>query len=115
VRKLDGHTAIPVLRAPLGDDDQVITLTTEEHAQLALVIANVADARTMRIVHRDGSPWIELDVAVGPEMAEPFPPVGHYAVHRFALWRYTLAVYAIGADGAVDDDPLPWARGRREA
>lgn len=93
--------------------DLVVVLRTEELAQIAKLMERVADARSVRIVHRDGSPWVEIDVACGPEIAEPFPPndLEAYGVHSFALWRYTMAVYVVGPDGAVDDDPMPGLEG----
>lgn len=96
------------LDGPLGLGDLQIVLRTEELERLGRAIALVQDARTVRILHRDGSPWVEMDVITAPPDAEPFPPadVSRYGHESFALWRYTLAVYRVGLDGAVEEDPI---------
>lgn len=64
----------------------------------------------LRLVHRDGSPWIEFTTVPIDRTARAWDEhVAARAIHRplrFALWRYTLAVYRIGSDGAVEDDPI---------
>lgn len=62
---------------------------------------------------RDGSPWLEADVATGPVEAIPFPPPDPsvFDLVRLALWRRTGAVYVVGSDGAVADDPVPGCEG----
>lgn len=104
-------------RTPLGDGDQCLTPTAEELRTIAAVLDACEGHPLMtRIVHRDGSPWLEFDVATGPEL----PPQSFdearrlallsrpdgYHVERFALWRYTLDVYRLDADGAVEEDPI---------
>jgi hypothetical protein len=102
---------------PLAGDDLCMVLTPAELAQISRVALRVQDATNLRIVHREGSPWIELDVVSIPggmeRAAKPWPPAPaeraalmDAALHRFALWRYTLKVYVIRPDGAVGDDPI---------
>jgi hypothetical protein len=40
--------------------------------------------------HRTEGPWIEVDFENG---------------ERFAIWKYTGAVYRVNTHGAVEDDP----------
>jgi hypothetical protein len=104
-------------RTPLGDGDQVLSPSAEELRALAAALGACTGTPLMlRIVHRDGSPWLEFDVATGPEQ----PPQSldeatrlailsrpsAYSVERFALWRYTLDVYRVDETGAVEDDPI---------
>jgi hypothetical protein len=114
------HDPIPRHLHPLSSalevpDDLIVVLRAEELAQIARAVAAIVDARSVRVVHRDGSPWIELGVATGPELAEPFPPadMSRYGVRRLALWRYTLAVYELDEHGAVGDDPIAGFGGDR--
>jgi hypothetical protein len=108
-------------RTPLGDGDQVLSPSAEELRTMALALDACEGTPLMvRIVHRDGSPWVEFDVATGPER----PPQSldeatrlailsrpsAYRVERFALWRYTLDVYRLDESGAVEDDPINLAR-----
>jgi hypothetical protein len=68
------------------------------------------DPSLLRIVHRDGSPWIEATVVRLDREARAWSDsLGAAAIGEpveLALWRYTLAVYRVGADGAVEDDPF---------
>jgi hypothetical protein len=52
---------------------------------------------------RWAGPWILVNLGQPSEAVETTPA---WAVHRFAIWRSTGAVYPIGHDGAVTDDPL---------
>jgi hypothetical protein len=104
-------------RTPLDDGEQVLAPSAEELRALTTALDACEGFPLMtRIVHRDGSPWIEISVACGPErppatldeaerLAILSRPDG-YRVERFALWRYTLRLYRIGPDGAVEDDPI---------
>lgn len=94
---------------PLGGGDLVLTPTADELRAVVRTLDTLdLDCRVVRLVMREGSPWLEFDVAIGPSVAEPFPPPdpSRYGVVRFALWRYTLAVYRVGPEGAVEDDPI---------
>jgi hypothetical protein len=93
---------------PIGDGDLVMTATAEEWQRIAELVERVANARQVRTLHRDGSPWLEIAVAIGPAQAQTLADadLNLYGVERFALWRYTLAVYRVGDDGAVEDDPI---------
>lgn len=48
----------------------------------------------VRVLHRPGSPWVEIEVPDG----------------AIAVWATTGAVHPVTASGAVTDDPvrLPW-------
>jgi hypothetical protein len=111
------------LDGPLGANDMVLSLRVPELLMIneAMVwldrqLEAGSTPLALRIVHRDGSPWVEFAVAVGPVTAIDFDRArrlldnGELArrvgTHRFALWRYTLAVYRVGDDGAVEDDPI---------
>jgi hypothetical protein len=100
--------------APLGPDDlRAIPSTGELRAIVkALDVTHVAG--WVMLTQRDGSPWLEVDVAVPfePEArdfvrgecgSDDLAPGG---IYKFAVWRYTGAVYAVGPDGAVPDDPI---------
>lgn len=100
------------IEAPLGDDDLVFVMTSDELMTLAAFLGGDLNLHpsALRIVHRDGSPWIEF-AAVPIDRAarvwtEELPAEALRAPMRFAMWRYTLAVYRIGSDGAVEDDPV---------
>jgi hypothetical protein len=73
------------------------------------------------VTQRDGSPWLEFDVVVpfhmeardhvrqeveGLPAHDKLATFAHGGTYRFALWRYTGAVYRVGGDGAVEDDPI---------
>lgn len=114
-------------RGPLGESDMVIALDHDELIALAGALATVAselapDERlgTMRVLQREGSPWIELDVVVTTQTREARPydvqasgfreyvrrELAAARVVKLALWRYTLDVYFVDSDGAVRDDPI---------
>lgn len=80
---------------PIGPEDMRIAPATNDLVEIARLIEReeLQDGQCL-VTQRDGSPWIELDVAK------------HGDVQRFALWRYTGAIYRIGPFGAVDDDPI---------
>lgn len=44
------------------------------------------------------SPWVRVD-------AEPHP-IDDVPAYHFAIWCRTGALYAVGPDGAVGDDPI---------
>lgn len=115
----DADPPIPVppwlspLRSPLGIDDLCLVLSRRELDAIADALdgLGLGDAQ-LRLVHRDGSPWIELDVVEVPEryvvaFHERVQRLGRErASRRFALWRYTGAVYELDEHGAVPDDPI---------
>jgi hypothetical protein len=98
-----------------ADDDTVIvgnvlrlaaTLDELDAAVAALRSLGLRHAQVM-LTHRDGSPWLEVDAVQIPRHAgEAWPDSWRDAPTRLALWRYTLAVYIVGRDGAVADDPF---------
>jgi hypothetical protein len=51
-------------------------------------------------------PWVLVDLG---QPSDAFDETPVWAVHRFAIWKRTGHVYAIGADGAVADDPFTWS------
>lgn len=46
------------------------------------------------------SPWLCIDFHARAVIGAPDPDPS------FALWRETLAVYKVGPDGAVEEDPM---------
>ncbi|HTE62970.1 MAG TPA: hypothetical protein VK631_21630, partial [Solirubrobacteraceae bacterium] len=93
---------------PLFDRDLRIAPSTEELRVIALLLGYEGLAGQALVTMRDGSPWLELDVAV-PHHGEPRddqmsgrPP----GVYRYAIWRFTCLPYRVGSDGAVEDDPI---------
>lgn len=96
-------------------DDDTIVLSNDLRlvASLDELDAAVAALRSLGlghaqvlITHRDGSPWLEVDAVPVPEHEQGWPPSWGEAPTRVAVWRYTLAVYVVGPDGAVADDPF---------
>lgn len=53
-----------------------------------------AEIEMVRLVFAE-SPWLQVDVWVHLE-----------GERKLALWRATGAVYKVGSDGAVGDDPI---------
>jgi hypothetical protein len=100
----DPPNPIPAWLTPQGgplfhsDEDLRIVLTVKEFASLATLLGShgvtFGEWSNVMLTLRDGSPWLEVAVASG----------GHAA--QYALWRYTGNVYRVGANGAVEDDPL---------
>lgn len=100
------------LRGHLGADDLRIAPSTQELRVIAQVLEHEQLAGQALVTMRDGSPWLELDVAV-PGYVHPPDHVkltaeaaAPSAVYRYAIWRYTCRAYRVGPDGAVEDDPL---------
>lgn len=97
----------------LGPDDLMVLLTFDELMAIGVFATErQIDPAVFQLVHREGSPWIELTTYPMDRYARVWSdrlaaehdreqPVGHYA-----LWRYTLNIYEIGSDGAVGDDPI---------
>lgn len=110
-RLVDGHPDELIV----GSDLRLVASLDElEHAVRALRALGVGDAQVL-VTHREGSPWLELDAIDVPRAAsDPWPDSWRDAPTRLALWRYTLAAYSVGADGAVSDDPI-YRPGRRAA
>jgi hypothetical protein len=101
------------LRSPLGPGDLRAVPSTAELRVLVRLLDHEGLAGWTMITQRDGSPWLEFDVAVPVHAeardgvraeVEELKPGG--VVHKFALWRYTGKVYRVGTDGAVEDDPI---------
>lgn len=102
---------------PLAEGDLCLVLSHRELAGIkaSLSALEVNDAQ-LRIVQREGSPWIEIAVATVPhEISAQVTPadserlaqaVDEIRLFRLALWRYTGSVYRVGDDGAVEDDPV---------
>lgn len=99
--RLDPPNPIPAwlmpLGGPLGDEDLCIVLSSRELEAVAQLLIFERLMGQLMLTHRDGSPWLEVAVAV----EHPAPRSA-----RYAIWRYTGRVYRVGADGAVEDDPL---------
>lgn len=57
--------------------------------------------RTWKITQDPQSPWICVD-------AVPYHPIddGRLPAYRFAIWRRTGDLFALGPDGAVGDEPI---------
>lgn len=53
------------------------------------------EVETLKLVVNVGSPWLAVSAWVHLE-----------GPRELALWRATGAVYAVGSDGAVGDDPI---------
>lgn len=49
----------------------------------------------LQLTVENGSPWLQIDARVYLE-----------GIIKLALWRATGAVYRVGEDGAVEDDPF---------
>ena len=98
----------PQRDVPLGDDDMVIAPSTAE----LRVVARLLDAEHLagftRVIMRDGSPWVEVDVVVPVlELAsDGDADTRQPGVYRYAIWRYTGAAYRLDEHGAVEDDPI---------
>jgi hypothetical protein len=100
----------PVDEPPVAGESLVMVATAEEWLAIAALVAmldEVPPGANVRTLWRDGSPWLEIAVVTG---ADP----ESRRVEKFALWRYTLAIYRLGADGAVEDDPI-WQPAERTA
>jgi hypothetical protein len=56
-----------------------------------------------RLTDEDASPWLLLDIerADAHDVREPHS-------WKLAIWRENCAVFLVGDDGAVADDPVPW-------
>ena len=101
------------LRSPLAGDDLRVAASTEELRVIATLLEREGLAGYTLLTLRDGSPWLELDVAV-PSHDEGRDVVRGQVggelmgagVYRYAIWRYTARAYRVGPDGAVEDDPI---------
>lgn len=69
--------------------------TADEMTALAQALDQIGVAGDVRLTVAPGSPWLSVDVLDFSQ-----------GVVRFALWRHTRAVYRLGPDGAVEDDPF---------
>jgi hypothetical protein len=109
-------------RGPLGPEDLRAVPSTGELRAIVAALDHEHLAGWTMLTQRDGSPWLEVDVAVPfhgeardfvrkevadlPSRPDRLDGLGPGGVHKFALWRYTGAVYRVGPDGAVEDDPI---------
>ena len=120
------HPIPPYLQpiaAPLGPGDLCLVVTSDELMAITAFLGGDLNLHPsmLRIVHRDGSPWIEFAAVRIDREARVWTNVMSAAAaeleaarpQQFALWRYTLAVYRIGDDGAVEDDPIWTLKGGR--
>ena len=48
-------------------------------------------------------PWVLVDLGQPSDTIDVTPA---WAIWKFAIWRATGAVYVVGANGAVHDDPV---------
>jgi hypothetical protein len=103
-------------QAALGDDDMRAVPSTGELRAIVKALDVTHIAGWVMLTQRDGSPWLEVDVAVPfhdeardfvrGECGDP-DALAEGGIYKFAVWRYTGAVYPVGPDGAVADDPIP--------
>lgn len=93
---LPPHLQPDPMAAPLGGGDARVTPTTEELGLIARLFDHLQISGQTLLTQREGSPWLELDVA-----GERGDRVWH-----FAIWRYTCRVYRVDRTGAVEDDPI---------
>jgi len=70
--------------------------TDRERGQVERALG-MRDVTKVTIVCEDNSPWLIVDVWVHME-----------GEVKLALWRATGAVFRVGPDGAVEDDPIEW-------
>jgi hypothetical protein len=107
---------------PLGSDDLRAVPSTAELRTIAKLLDHFHLAGWTMVTQRDGSPWLEVDVAVPfhgeardfvrrevddlPAPADGLAGLGPGGVHKFAIWRYTGKAYRCDAHGAVEDDPV---------
>jgi hypothetical protein len=103
----------PPHEAPLLDGDMVLVCTRDELRAIGDAMHELGfDPSMLRIVHRDGSPWIEFAAVRMDRHARAW--IDRVAVElegkvqRFALWRYTLSVFRIEDTGAIEDDEPVW-------
>jgi hypothetical protein len=99
--------------APLMGDDLRFALSTKTLRVLARLLDSEQLAGQVLLTHREGSPWLEIAVAVplheegrvhvAPEVKEL---ASGGLAYKFAIWRYTERIYRVGADGAVEGDPI---------
>jgi hypothetical protein len=112
----------PGPRVPLGSDDLRAVPSTAELRTIAKLLDHFHLAGFTMVTQRDGSPWLEVDVAVPfhfearefvrqevddlPAPADGLAGLGPGGVHKFAIWRYTGKAYRCDMHGAVEDDPI---------
>ena len=118
----DTRTPMAGTRAPLGPEDLRTIPSTGELRAIVRVLDHEHLAGWTALTQRDGSPWLEVDVVVPfhgeardyvrrevddlPSRPDRLDGLGPGGTHRFALWRYTGAVYRVDVHGAVEDDPI---------
>ena len=74
------------------------------HPHLDVVAIEWQIGNPTRPLTHDG-PWVLVTLG---QPSESFDETPAWALWRFAIWKRTGAVYTIGHDGAVSDDPI-WA------
>jgi hypothetical protein len=102
-------------RGVLGPGDLRTVPSTGELRMMARTLERDHLAGQLMVTQRDGSPWLEFDVFVPfhgearQYVQRELPKPGALApggIYRYALWRYTGAVYRVDHEGAVEDDPI---------
>lgn len=112
-------------RGTLGDEDLRMAASTAELRVVARLLDHERLAGYAMLTQRDGSPWLEVSVAVPahdesrstvrpeldhlPDPTDRVAGLGPCGVFRFAIWRYTGKAYRVDAHGAVEDDPIELA------
>jgi hypothetical protein len=100
-------TGVPDDVVMVGNDLRLVATLDELEAVVGALRSLELDQAQVMLTHREGSPWLEADAVRVPRHAgERWPSGWQQAPVRIALWRYTLAVYVVGPDGAVADDPI---------
>lgn len=65
-----------------------------ENSQIEKALID-ADVTKLTIIVEERSPWLQINAWIHME-----------GERKLALWRATGAVYAVGSDGAVEEDPF---------
>jgi hypothetical protein len=76
-------------------------LSTFASREVAFVASDAADQRFLIAAHADDRAGRSL-----PELPSPWLCVSLVGGDQFAIWKATGAVYRVGPDGAVEDDPI---------
>lgn len=104
----------PLRGAALQSEDLRISASTEELRMIQRLLDHEGIAGHALLTQRDGSPWLEIVVLESQHAADyagesRVPPSARppgAPVYKYALWRYTGAVYRLDVVGAVEDEPI---------
>jgi hypothetical protein len=98
----------PQRSVPLGQEDLRIAPSTDELRVIARALDVEHLAGHTLVTMREGSPWLEFDVVVPAleRARDADEETRSSGLYRYAMWRYSGSVFRVGADGAVDDDPI---------